>query len=194
MGHSDDKFVSRGGLKLAWALDRFGVDPAGRVCVDLGANVGGFTDCLLDRGAARVYAVDTGYGVLDYRLRRDKRVVVMERTNALHVRLAELCDLAVIDLGWTPQRLSLPKSAGLIKPAGRIVSLIKPQYEAPADWVKAGRLTAAQAKEVVSKLLTEIEQWGLELLDHAETPFPGKGGNREYVCLVGLGKVGEHET
>lgn len=188
------KWVSRGGEKLSWALDRFGLDVRGMVCADLGANVGGFTECLLRRGAKKVFAVDTGYGVLDYGLRRDERVVVMERTNALHVEFNELCDLVVIDLGWTRQRFSLPKAATLIKAEGRIVSLIKPQYEAPREWVKRGRLSGEQAEHVAAELLREIATWGLSVIDHQVSPIVGKAGNREWFCLVGLGNVGREDT
>jgi len=165
-------------------LDRFSVDPAGMTCADLGANVGGFTRCLLDRGAVKVYAVDTAYGVLDYDLRRDRRVVVMERTNALHMSLAELCDLVVIDLGWTSQRLSLPKAKELIKSAGSIISLVKPQYEAPKNRVRGGKLSADQADKVVSELVSTIPQWGLSVVDWAESPLGGRAGNREYFLLL----------
>jgi 23S rRNA (cytidine1920-2'-O)/16S rRNA (cytidine1409-2'-O)-methyltransferase len=122
MEFSEPKFVSRAGQKLSAALDRFGVDPKGLICADLGSNVGGFTDCLLQRGATKVFAVETGYGVLDYKLRKDSRVVVMERVNALHVTLPELMDLVVIDLGWTPQKHILPHARELIKAEGRIIS------------------------------------------------------------------------
>jgi len=193
MTHSQDRpaklenLVSRAGSKLAWALDRFCVQPAGMVCADLGANVGGFTQVLLARAAARVYAIDTGYGVLDYSLRRDARVVVMERTNALHVTLPELCDLAVIDLGWTRQRLSLPKAAKLIKPACEIISLVKPQYEAPRGWTSSGVLTADQAEQVFSKLLSEIPSWGMTVAAWCPSPISGKAGNREFLVQLRMG-------
>ena len=181
-----EAYVSRGGQKLSWALDRFGIEPSPFVCADLGANVGGFTHCLLSRGAKKVYAVDTGYGVLDWRLRRDERVVVMERTNALHVTLPQPCDLVVIDLGWTPQRLSLPKAREMINPDGKIISLVKPQYEAPKEWVKSGRLQAEQAQTVINSLLAEIPKWQLRVLDWAGSPLPGRAGNREYFLLLAL--------
>ena len=148
------RFVSRGGDKLAAALGHFKVDVAGRVCADLGSHVGGFVDCLLLRGAARVYAVDTCYGTLAWKLRRDSRVVVLERANAMHVSLPEPVDLVTIDVGWTPQIKILPNverlvrvSGGLPAPAsadrptpstarrvshggGQVLTLIKPHYEA----------------------------------------------------------------
>ena len=110
------KYVSRGGEKLAAALDHFDIDVADRVCADLGSHVGGFVDCLVQRGAARVYSVDTSYGTLAWKLRRDPRVVVLERTNAMHVVLPEPVDLVTIDVGWTPQSKILPGTAGLLRP------------------------------------------------------------------------------
>lgn len=179
-------YVSRGGSKLAWALDRFAVDPAEMTCADLGANVGGFTDCLIRRGAVRVYAVDTGYGVLDYGLRRDDRVVVMERVNALHVELGAIFDLVVIDVGWTRQRRILPKARELIRSSGRIVSLIKPQYEAPRDWVKAGKVTPQQARMIAAELIDQIPRWGLSVVDWDECAVGRKDGNREFFVCCGL--------
>jgi len=108
------RYVSRGGDKLDGALEAFGFDVSGLVAVDLGANVGGFTDCLLQRGVAKVYAVDTGYGVLEWKLRQDARVEAMERTNALHVDLPEKVDLAVVDVGWTPMARIVPVALGLV--------------------------------------------------------------------------------
>lgn len=184
MNSEDSRFVSRAGRKLAAALDQFHADPAGWICADLGSNVGGFTDCLLQRGAYRVYAVDTGYGVLDYRLRKDPRVVVMERVNALHVRLPEPMDLVVIDLGWTPQRLILPRARDLIKPTGRIISLVKPHYEAARERVKGGVLEPPAAKEVFDGVLRVIPDWGLTVEGWIESPVRGTGGNTEYLILT----------
>lgn len=113
------RYVWRGRLKLEAAPGAFGVDVSGRVWADLGSRVGGFVDCLLQHGAARVYAVERGYGVLDYRLRKDVRVSVHERTNALHLRSPQPCDLVTIDAGWTPQRLTLPAARRRLRPAVR---------------------------------------------------------------------------
>src|ERR1700761_4113773 len=128
-------FVSRAGQKLDHALDAFGVGVAGLACADLGCNVGGFVDCLLQRGAAKVYAVDTGYGVLEWKLRKDPRVVVMERTNAMHVDLPEPVSLVTIDVAWTRQRNILPAAGRILsrEPGARVVTLIKPHYEADKD-------------------------------------------------------------
>src|SRR3954470_11288116 len=107
-------FVSRAGQKLEHALNTFHIDVNGQTCADLGSNVGGFVDCLLQRGAAKVYSIDTGYGVLDWKLRKDPRVVVMERTNAIHVTLPEKVSLVTIDVAWTKQRIILPAARRLL--------------------------------------------------------------------------------
>ncbi|MEX1015890.1 MAG: SAM-dependent methyltransferase [Phycisphaeraceae bacterium] len=142
MSEPDCPYVSRGGLKLAAALDAFGLDPSGWVCADLGCSTGGFTDCLLQRGAAHVYAVDTAYGELAWKLRQDERVTVLERTNALHFDpWRELagegfagCDLAVVDLGWTVQARAVPAALRWLREAEAagapgVISLVKPHYE-----------------------------------------------------------------
>src|SRR5215218_2583008 len=110
------EFASRAGLKLEHALDHFKIEVAGRTCADLGSNVGGFVDCLLQRGAARVYAVEKGYGVLEWKLRKDSRVVVMERTNAMHVELPEPVSLVTIDVAWTKQKHILPAARRVLAP------------------------------------------------------------------------------
>lgn len=126
-------YASRGGLKLRHALDVFAIDVRGFACVDLGCSTGGFTDCLVQAGAACVVAVDTAYGELAWKLRQDPRVIVMERTNALHAvpppKHKDGVDLAVADIGWTPQRLVIPAALKWLKPGGRIITLIKPHYE-----------------------------------------------------------------
>ncbi len=183
-----DSYVSRGGLKLAAALDAFGLDPTGFVCADLGCNVGGFTDCLLQRGAARVYAVDTGYGQLAWTLRNDGRVSVMERTNAMHVDVpVDSVDLVVLDMGWTPQRHAIP-AALRWKPA-HIVSLIKPHYEASEQTRGRGKLDEDRAAEVCKQTLDQADQWGVTVVDHIRSPViggagKGKRGNTEYLALM----------
>jgi hemolysin TlyA family protein len=125
-------YVSRGGLKLAQGLDAFGIDPAGRIAIDVGASTGGFTDCLLQRGASRVYAVDVGYGQLAWKLREDARVVVMEKTNIRHLQpesLEPLPDLAVIDASFISLNLVLPPTLALLKRPAEVVALVKPQFE-----------------------------------------------------------------
>src|SRR6186997_2486545 len=119
-------FVSRAGQKLEHALATFGLEVRGSVCADLGSNTGGFVDCLLQRGAVKVYAIDTGYGALEWKLRKDPRVVVMERTNAIHVQLPEKVQLVTIDVAWTKQRIILPAAMRLLEVDGSVVTLIKP--------------------------------------------------------------------
>ncbi len=173
-------YVSRGGDKLAAALCGFGVDPAGLICADLGCNVGGFVDCLLQHGAVRVFAVDTGYGALDYNLRRDERVIAMERTNALHATLPEPVHLVTVDVAWTRQQLILPAAAGLLpEGAGRILSLLKPHYEAPKAWLNKGVLPPERIPEVVQQVVRSFPLFGLTLAGQLDSPLPGHGGNRE---------------
>lgn len=175
-------WASRGALKLEAALDRFGIDPAGRICADLGCSTGGFTDVLLRRGAARVHAVDTGYGVLAWRLRSDPRVVVHERTNALRAALPEPCGLVVIDVGWTRQERIVPPALALLGPGGELVSLLKPHYEAPPDWLEGGLLPAARVDEVVAAVLERLGRLMPPCRVVATMPSPvpgGKGGNAE---------------
>jgi 23S rRNA (cytidine1920-2'-O)/16S rRNA (cytidine1409-2'-O)-methyltransferase len=184
MTSNESQFVSRAGVKLSAALDRFGVGPTGMICADLGANVGGFTDCLLQRGAAKVFAVETGYGVLEYKLRKDPRVVVMERVNALHVKLPELCDLVVIDLGWTQQKRILPHAREMLKAGGKIISLVKPHYEAQKNLLKAGVLRPEDSEAVYQQVVKEIPNWGFRVADAMESPLVGAKGNREYLILL----------
>ena len=152
-------FVSRAGGKLEHALRVFDLDVHGFVCADFGCNVGGFTDCLLQRDAAKLYAIDTDYGALAWKLRNDPRVAVMERTNALHAQppAGELMDLVGIDLAWTPQRLAIPAALKWLKPDGRIVSLVKPHYELSddekRDLLRDGVLDAAEAQRVLQRVL-----------------------------------------
>ncbi|MBN1489688.1 MAG: TlyA family RNA methyltransferase [Phycisphaerae bacterium] len=177
-------YVSRGGLKLAAALDAFGLAPAGWVCADFGCNVGGFTDCLLQRGAERVYAIDTGYGALDYRLRRDGRVVVMERTNALHAPLPEPVDLVVIDVAWTQQRYIVPAAAARLRPGGRIVTLVKPHYEVARERLHGGVLDPAAANDVLDATLADLAGRGVVVRGQTDSPILGQAGNREFLVLI----------
>ncbi|MEM1209622.1 MAG: SAM-dependent methyltransferase [Planctomycetota bacterium] len=178
-------YASRGGLKLAAALDAFAIDPAGVACVDLGCSVGGFTDCLLQRGARRVYAVDTQYGQLAWKLRQDERVVVMERTNAVHAEPPSEarggCGLAVIDLGWTKLDKAVPAALRWLAPGGSIVALVKPHYEsgehrlADAD----GHGISRAAAETVAS------EHGLRLAGLIDSPIRGsKGGNLEQLAWL----------
>lgn len=182
------KYVSRGGVKLAHALDVFGLDVRGLTCADFGCNVGGFTDCLLKRGAARVTAIDTGYGALAWTLRNDPRVTVMERTNALHAAPPveqQRVDLIVIDMGWTPQDKCIPAALKWIKRDGRIVTLIKPHYEksaATGGTRELGRgtgvLELAEAESVVASVLARLPALGAAVLGCVKSPLEGGAGKR----------------
>jgi len=177
-------FASRAGEKLAAALDRFALDPAGWICADLGSNVGGFVDCLLQRGAERVYAVDTAYGELAWKLRKHPRVVVRERTNALHVTLPEEVQLVTIDVGWTRQRLIVPRARTLLAPGGTIVTLIKPHYEAPKALLRGGVLPDERFESVVGDVVEQLAAQGDPVAELVESPLRGQGGNREMLALI----------
>lgn len=179
-------FVSRAGHKLEHALAHFGIEVNGKVCADLGSNTGGFVDCLLQRGAAKVYAVDTGYGVLDYKLRRDPRVVVMERTNAMHVKLPEAVALVSIDVAWTKQRHILPAARKLLAAGGEVVSLIKPHYEAQANMLRKGVLQAEHLAAVVESVKTDIAAAGFVVKGIVDSPILGAKGNREMLAWLGI--------
>lgn len=181
-------------MKLEHALREFCVDVAGLVCADFGCNVGGFTDCLLQHGAAKVYAIDTGYGELDYRLRTDDRVVVMERTNVLHVLGSEDhppservgfggVDLVTIDLGWTRQHHAIPAALKWLASGGRIITLIKPHYELEGDekksWLVDGTLAEERAEEVLQRVLAQLPQLGIEVLASTTSPIRGAKSGRK---------------
>lgn len=182
--HAD---VSRAAAKLAAALDAFCIHPDRWVCADLGSNAGGFVDCLLQRGADKVYAVERGYGVLDYSLRRDPRVVVMERCDARHVVLPEKVPLVTIDVGWTRQSQILPAAKRLLwdrQPFGQIISLIKPHYEAAPSLLTGGVLPDELVESVLSPIRAILPSWGLALRGETVSPIRGHGGNAERLWLL----------
>ena len=179
-------YVSRGGVKLAAALDAWGIDPAGRTALDVGASTGGFTDCLLQRGAVRVYAVDVGYGQLDAKLRADPRVVVREKVNARSLSerdVPEPVDLAVVDVSFISLRLVLPAVAARVAPGGSIVALVKPQFEAGRKEVPRGGVV--RSEETRRRVVREIEEagraLGLEVLGVVASPIAGARGNAEFL-------------
>lgn len=182
-------YASRGGYKLAHALDNFGLDPRGLVALDVGASTGGFTDVLLQRGAARVYAVDVGYGILDYRLRSDPRVVALERTNIRHLEALPdnaLAGCAVIDVSFISLRLVLPALQRLIDPAAWVVALVKPQFEAGAEQVgKGGVVRDPQVHRVVLReVLAFADGLGLTPRGLARSPITGPAGNVEFLAWL----------
>jgi 23S rRNA (cytidine1920-2'-O)/16S rRNA (cytidine1409-2'-O)-methyltransferase len=177
-------YVSRGGDKLAAALDAFGTDPAGRVCLDVGASTGGFTDLLLQRGAARVIAVDVGYGQLAWSLRQDPRVTVLERVNIRYLdRLPVPADLAVIDVSFISLRLVLPRVRELLSPPGEVVALVKPQFEVGKGAVGKGGVVRDpdQHRQVLSELRKFAEEIGYEVAAEIPSPILGAKGNREFL-------------
>lgn len=186
-------FVSRGGDKLAHGLKTFGFDPSGLTCVDLGASTGGFTDCLLQNGAQRVYTVDVGYGVLDYRIRQDERVVVMERTNARALEpLPEACDLAVFDLSFIGLEKVIPAVCHSLKPGADLIVLLKPQFQAKREEVgKKGvvRDTAVHAA-VIGRFVLWATENRLRLQGLTLSPLTGPAGNREFLLHLRLDAPG----
>jgi 23S rRNA (cytidine1920-2'-O)/16S rRNA (cytidine1409-2'-O)-methyltransferase len=182
-------YVSRGGLKLEKGLDQFGIDPSGRTAIDVGASTGGFTDCLLQRGASKVYAVDVGYGQLAWKLREDPRVVVMEKTNIRHLQpeqLDPLPDLAVIDASFISLNLVLPPTLALLARPAEVVALVKPQFEVGKGAVGKGGIVRDPKlhDEVLRKMQALATELGAELLGICDSPITGADGNREF--LMGL--------
>lgn len=178
------EFVSRAGLKLEHALEQFQLDVSGKVCADLGSNVGGFVDCLLQRGAQRVYAVEKGYGVVAWKLRKDPRVVVMERTNAMHLTLAEKVWLVTIDVAWTRQRNILPAARNLLIDDGRVVTLIKPHYEADKNLLRGGVLPPSSVDPVIEQVKQDVMAAGFEWMQSVMSPILGGEGNIEALALL----------
>lgn len=185
-------YVSRGGLKLEHALDAFGIDVDGVVAADLGASTGGFTDCMLQRGARRVYAIDVGYGQLDYKLRSDDRVVVMERVNARHLEtLPEPVNLVTIDVSFISLALILPVAYRLLSDSGACIALIKPQFEAGKEKVgKGGVVRDPQVRrEVITLTIETAREIGFAVRGLVRSPITGPAGNVEF--LIWLGKQTE---
>ena len=189
-----EKFVSRGGFKLEHALRQFGIAPVGWTAIDLGASTGGFTDCLLQHGAARIYAVDVGCGQLAWKLRQDPRVVVMEKTNARELTPGRFpppfspVDLVAVDCSFISLRKILPPAIALLRTSGSIVALIKPQFE-------AGKIEADKGRGVIrdpvihARILAELEQFvrdELKMIWRAvtESPLLGPAGNKEYLVCI----------
>jgi len=182
------RFVSRGGEKLEHALTVFDLDPRGRDALDVGASTGGFTDCLLQRGAARVTAIDVGYGQLDWRLRNDPRVRVMERVNFRKLpddAFPEGFDLIAIDASFISLRIILRRAVGFLRPGGSIVALVKPQFEAGRQRVRGGVVRdRATHRDVLRSLREAVPELGLVPVALAPSPLLGPAGNREFLMLL----------
>ena len=184
-------YVSRGGLKLEKALRDFGVDPTGYVCSDSGASTGGFTDCLLQQGAKKVFAIDVGYGQLDWKIRSDPRVVVMERTNVRYVtpeQLGEPLDLSVIDVSFISLKIVLPVIKTFLKADGQVLCLIKPQFEAGKEKVgKKGVVRDPEThKEVLDDFVALVNSLDMRILGLTFSPVKGPEGNIEFLAHLTL--------
>lgn len=181
------RFVSRGGEKLAAALAAFPVNVAGRVCADVGASTGGFTDCLLQKGAQRVYALDVGYGQIDYRLRSDPRVVVIERTNARYVAaLPESVSLIVVDVSFIPLRTLLPVFRGWLAETADVIPLIKPQFEAGKESIGKGGVVRDPGvhRRVLREVLNMAQTTGYGVRGLIPSPLKGPAGNIEFLAWL----------
>lgn len=185
----DHPYVGRGGLKLEAALDTFGINPRGAVALDVGASTGGFTDCLLQRGAARVYAVDVGYGQLAWRLRQDPRVMVIERCNARYLdrsHVPEPVVLAAIDVSFISLTMILPAVRACLAPEGQVVALLKPQFEAGKGQVGRGGIVRDEClrRDIVAKVRCAAERHGWEWHGEIQSPITGQKGNVEYLIRL----------
>lgn len=185
----DIPYVSRGGLKLAAALEHFQISVASKVVLDVGASTGGFTDCLLQQGALRVYAVDVGYGQLAWSLRQDARVILLERTNIRYLppeAIAEPIDLATIDVSFISLKLVLPRVKEFVRPGGEIIALVKPQFEVGRQQVGKGGVVRDQGLQlqVVENLKVLAASLALEVIGHLPSPILGPKGNQEYLLYL----------
>lgn len=192
------QFASRGGIKLQSAIKNFKLEIKNLTCLDVGSSTGGFVDCLLQNGAGKVYAVDTCYGELAWKLRNDPKVVVMERTNILHLESLsnrqkthdrennDMVDLVTIDAGWTKLELVLPVVKKFLRTDGIIVALLKPQYECDKRDLRKGILPPEKAEEVKDQVINKINDLGFMIQDQMESPILGGGGNKEYLLLLFL--------
>ena len=178
-------FVSRAGNKLQFALEQFNISVKNLISADFGSSTGGFVDCLLQSGVKKVYSIDTAYGELAWKLRKDPRVVVLERTNAMHVVLPEKVDFLSIDVGWTKQKHILPNAFKNLKEGGIIVSLIKPHYE-----IGKGKVKEEQIEEILENVKEHIVSVGGKVEKIVESPILGeKGKNREFLALIRSAKA-----
>lgn len=186
------RFVSRGGEKLEAALNQFDLDMTERICADVGASTGGFTDCLLKHGAAKVYAIDVGYGQLDYSLRQDQRVVVIERTNARYLEhLPELVNLVTLDASFISLKLLLPVVQRWLSSPADIIPLIKPQFEAGRDDVGKGGVVKDSAIHirVLQEILSFAKQQGFNIKGLTTSPIKGPAGNTEFLAWLSHGEI-----
>lgn len=187
-GH-DIPFVSRGGLKLDAALTYFTINPAGMIAMDVGSSTGGFTDCILKKGAVKVYCIDVGYGQIAWSLRNDPRIVLLERTNIRHLeneKIHDMIDIATIDVSFISLRNVLPKVMEFVRKGGLILALVKPQFEVGKGEVGKGGIVRDEEKRInaVNSVKDFAEESGLEALGVFLSPVPGQKGNREYFLYL----------
>ncbi len=183
------KFVSRGGFKLEFALNQFNVELRDKICMDVGASTGGFTDCLLQYGAKKVYAIDVGYGQLHYKLRNNPKVINIEKCNFRYIksnRILDLIDLCTIDVSFISLKLIIPKCLDFLKDNGEIIALIKPQFEAGKDEVGKGGIVKDPIihKKVISNLKDFFSSINLSVLSLVESPILGQKGNKEFLIYL----------
>lgn len=186
---NDMPFVSRGGLKLEAALNFFNIDPAGKIIMDIGCSTGGFTDCILKKNAQKVYAIDVGYGQFDWSLRKDKRIILLEKTNIRYLdkkSIPEMIDLALIDVSFISLLKVLPKTLEFLKKTGEVLALIKPQFEVGKGMVEKGGIIKNELKRlsVVEHIRASAEQIGFKAVSVFESPVRGQKGNIEYFIYL----------
>lgn len=182
---ASEEFVSRGGIKLQAAINNWELKTDNLVCLDVGSSTGGFVDCLLQNGASKVYALDTAYGELAWKLRNDPRVAVMERTNILHLEsLPEQVDLITIDAGWTKLELVLPVVKKFLKPSGIIIALLKPHYETDKKNLVKGVVRAELVEQIKDQVIKRIQNLEFRVQNIIESPILGGGGNKEFLLYL----------
>ncbi len=183
---SQEKFVCRAGAKLEHALNYFKIDVTGLTILDAGISTGGFTDCLLQRGAHKIYGIDVGYGQVHEKIRQNARVILHEKTNLRHVRdIGELVDLITLDLSFISILKVMDAVSAVLKPDGQLITLIKPQFEASKELVRRGGLITDPLvhKEIINHVVKEIEAHGFTCLGITESPILGKAGNKEFLAI-----------
>lgn len=180
-----NNFVSRAGEKLEYAVKKFFINIQDKVCADFGSSTGGFVDCLLRHGAKKIYSIDTAYGELAWKLRINPKVVVMEKTNAMHVSLPEKMDIITNDTSWTKQKNILPNILINLKEQGEIITLIKPHYEADKMLLHKGKLDETTSEIVAKQVLEQIKSEKIKVLGFIKSPIiGGKAGNTEYLAYL----------
>jgi 23S rRNA (cytidine1920-2'-O)/16S rRNA (cytidine1409-2'-O)-methyltransferase len=178
-------YVSRAGGKLEHAITAFGISVKDLTCADFGSNTGGFVDVLLTFGAKKVYSIETGHGVLDWKLRQDERVIVMEKTNAMHVELPEQVDFISIDTSWTKLEKIIPNALKNLTPSGSIVALIKPHYESDPRMLRKGKLPEELIPEILEKVKNKIKELNVHIIAETESPLVGeKAKNKEFLLYL----------